>query len=73
MNFEKGKSYTIMVPSLGELRKAHIVELIENDMIVYKWFGKRKQWWHYFVESRDRMIFNVEQAEKYKESKQAKK
>ena len=55
MTFEKGKAYTIHISALGESRKAHIVELIENDMIVYKYFGKHKQWWHYFVQSRSEL------------------
>jgi hypothetical protein len=69
MTFEKGKSYTLYISSLGENRKCHIVELIENDMIVYKWFGKHKRWWHYFVESRRWLEWASEMAEKHKNVK----
>lgn len=64
MIFQKGKTYRIYVPSLGEIRKVHVVELIENDMIVYKWFGKHKQWWHYFVLSNDEFAHYLELAKK---------
>ncbi len=34
--------------------KCHIVALLKNEkqpQIVYKYYGKHKQWWHYFVVS----------------------
>ena len=68
MTFEKGKTYRIHDQSIGESRKIHIVELIENDMIVYKYFGKHKQWWHYFVESKKQLEFYFELAKKYDQS-----
>lgn len=51
MTFEKNKSYRVHLPFLGRVQRIHIVELIENDMIVYKYFGKHKQWWHYKINS----------------------
>lgn len=30
--------------------KIHILAVVEG-MIVYKWYGKHKQWWHYQIES----------------------
>lgn len=32
-------------------QKCHIVELIERDMIVFKWYSKYKQRWIYEVDS----------------------
>lgn len=66
MTFKKGKAYTIYISSVGENRKCHIVELIENDMIVYKYFGKHKQWWHYFVQSRSELEHYFELGKKMK-------
>lgn len=51
------------ISTLGEARKVHIVALIENDMVVYKYFGKHKQWWHYFVTSRTNIEFYIKMAE----------
>lgn len=33
------------------LYKCHVLAIVDEDMIVYKWYGKHKQWWHYNVES----------------------
>lgn len=33
--------------------KCHIVEMIECNMVVFKWYGKHKRWWHYQVEDAD--------------------
>lgn len=30
--------------------KCHVLAIVDEDMIVYKWFGRRKQWWHYEVD-----------------------
>lgn len=60
MTFKKGKSYHIWLMDAGWIQKIRIVELIENDMIVYKFFGKRKRWWHY-------RINHIREIEKYLE------
>jgi hypothetical protein len=39
--------------SYQNYRKCHIVNIFEDNeetMIVYKFYGKYKQWWHYEVE-----------------------
>ena len=30
--------------------KCHILAVVDNEYIVYKWYGKHKQYWHYQVE-----------------------
>ena len=35
--------------------KCHIVSLLKEEsepQIVYKYFGKHKQWWHYHIKSK---------------------
>lgn len=66
MTFEKNKSYHIYMFDTCRNQKIHIVELIENDMIVYKFFGKHKQWWHYKVESKRQIEFYFEMGKKEK-------
>lgn len=42
--------------------KCHIVGIVDENMIVYKWYGRHKQWWHYSVEAAwllDMIIPNV--------------
>ena len=29
--------------------KIHICSIIDNNMVVYKFYGKHKQWWHYDI------------------------
>jgi hypothetical protein len=39
----------------GDKRKYHIVSIIDepqDKMIVYKFYGIHKQWWHYEIESK---------------------
>ena len=33
-----------------KLYKCHVLAIVDEDMVVYKYFGRRKQWWHYEVE-----------------------
>ena len=28
----------------------HIVAIVDGSQVVYKYYGKHKQWWHYIVE-----------------------
>ena len=46
----------------GKPYKAHVVAVVDEDMVVYRWYGRHKQWWHYKVESEDAiqaMITNI--------------
>lgn len=49
MKFKKGETnHIIMGP--GKPYKIYILAIIETDMIVYRWYGRHKQWWHYVIE-----------------------
>jgi len=47
VDFKKGESYRAKIGTYNY--KIHILEIIEG-MIVYKYYGKHKQWWHYEIE-----------------------
>lgn len=66
MIFVKGKAYHVYDYSIGRTIKIHIVELIEGDHIVYKFFGKHKQWWHYRIVDRQTLEFMYNEAVKEK-------
>lgn len=57
IKFEKGQSYSeVQFYDRIEKYKIHIVEVIDEGMyfcplVVYRYFGKYKQWWHYEIES----------------------
>lgn len=69
MTFKKGRSYHIHLMDAGRSQKIHIVEIIENDMIVYKFFGKHKQWWHYRINHLSELETYFEIGKKYKMKK----
>lgn len=69
ITFQKGKSYRIHMPEVGEVRKIHIVEIVENDMIVYKFFGKNKQRWRYKIEHVSELQFWNKRAQEEKKTK----
>jgi len=40
--------------NLTHIHKCHVVMMLENEenpQVVFKYFGKYKQWWHYEIES----------------------
>jgi len=39
--------------------KIHICAIVDEEMVVYKYYGKHKQWWHYEVESRYELTSKV--------------
>jgi len=52
MEFKVGDKYYILNVGPGNKTmpyKIHIVAIVEG-MIVYKWYGKCKQYWHYIIE-----------------------
>lgn len=34
----------------GKPYKCHVRGVVDGGMIVYRWYGRHKQWWHYEVE-----------------------
>jgi hypothetical protein len=61
---KKGRKLSVQFSWSQYLHKIHILEVIDGEMVVYKYFGKHKQWWHYGVESWERIKFYYEQAKK---------
>ena len=33
------------------LYKCHVLAIVDDDKVVYKWYGRRKQYWRYEVDS----------------------
>lgn len=62
-----GQVFHAHLSANGRIYKIHIVKHIENDMIVFKWYGKHKQWWHYQVETRKSVEYMIERAFELKE------
>jgi hypothetical protein len=47
IDFSKGGTFYMPVGPVAY--KCHILEVIECNMVVFKWFGTHKPWWHYEV------------------------
>lgn len=45
---KKGRS--LQVRLCNGLYRIHIVEIVDCEMVVYRYYGIHKQWWHYGVE-----------------------
>ena len=37
--------------------KCYVLAVVDENYIVYKWYGKHKQWWHY--ECEDVFLFDM--------------
>lgn len=62
-----GECFYSIEPGLGEHYKCHVVAIVDENMVVYKWFGRRKRWWHYQVESLEQVEMRIERAAQRKE------
>ncbi len=59
-----GDSFRALVSGIPTY-KIHIIAVVDTDYIVYKYFGRHKQWWHYKVEHRDFVLLKIERAGAY--------
>ncbi len=65
IEFAEGQVYTAMPStSLPEKREIHIVAVIENNMVVFKFEAHHKRGWMYFVEHRNNVQRHIERATK---------
>lgn len=48
MEFKVGKSYKAKL-RVGAPYRIRVLAIVDDDQIVFKWYGRHKQWWHYEV------------------------
>lgn len=62
--FKVGGTHHIRIPSLKglELYKIHILAIVDESYVVYKWYGRHKQWWHYQVEHQEWLQAKIDRA-----------
>ena len=58
MEFKEGKSYYLYEDRAeNSVCKAHVLHILphpedpDDNLIVYRWFGKHKRWWWYGITS----------------------
>jgi hypothetical protein len=61
--FKEGETYYVFI-GVGKPYKIHIVAVVDEDMVVYKYYGRHKQRWHYAVRHREYLAFNIDLTEK---------
>ena len=64
--YKVGETYQIWMPP-GGFYKIHVLAIVDEEYIVYKWYGKHKQWWHYVVDHNYSITGRIERAEEMKE------
>ena len=69
----EGNSFRARVPFGGrESMKVHICYVLpskaysDETLVIYKVYGKHKQWWHEFMCDKEQMEFYIELAERNK-------
>lgn len=62
MKFAIGETHKARIN--GYVYKIHIVGIVDDVMVVYKYYGKHKQWWHYGVKREDDLSFYIEMADR---------
>lgn len=60
MKFKKGQTYRAAIQGMN-IYKIHILAVIEG-MVVYRWYGRHKQWWHYSIETKEMVEFFIKNA-----------
>ena len=51
-NLTNGDPFQMHQSVSGHFYKCHVLAIVDDEMIVYKWYGKHNQCWHYQVEYR---------------------
>jgi hypothetical protein len=52
----------------GKPYKIHILSLLKSDgnnLVIYKWYGRHKQWWHYEIKEDYLLEIEIEGCKKY--------
>lgn len=61
--FKVGDTFHILLNGQNPAKpphKCHVVGIVDVDYVVYKWYGRHKQWWHYDVMSASELIWRID-------------
>lgn len=61
MIFTVGDTHPLKIGQGGPY-KIHILAIIDGDQIVYKWYGRHKQWWNYEIRLAQILAVQIEYA-----------
>ena len=63
--FKVGDTFHVLRGAPRIPYKIHILAIIQ-DMVVFRWYGKHKQWWHYEIEDQYFLESQIEHCEEMK-------
>ena len=70
--FKPGDTYHILNGPV-HTNKIHVLTVVDDEYVVFKWYGRYKQWWHYQVEHEELLDIKTRRAEEWKKkNKEAK-
>ena len=61
INFQVGESYRAKLGHFLVPKRVHVLAIVEG-MVVIKWYGTHKQWWHYEVVHPETLSWCVDRA-----------
>ncbi len=61
VGFKEGSTFWIH-RGPGKPYKAHVLAIVDQDWVVFKWYGRHKQWWHYNVDHKSGLRIQIEHA-----------
>lgn len=64
MDFAVGETHHLMLGAIKPY-KIHIVAIVDEVQIVYKYYGRTKQWWHYGIDHKDILEARIEIANRW--------
>ena len=56
--------YSATKGRLGERYKCHVLAIVDDSYVVYKWYGRCKQWWHYEIGHKNFLEMEIERDSK---------
>jgi hypothetical protein len=59
MEFKVGETYRVGITGIKPY-KIHICAIVDDNMVVFKWYGRHKQKWHYHIEEKEMVIWRIE-------------
>ena len=65
VNYKVGDTFHLN-KGLLPLYKCHVVGIVDEIMVVYRWYGRHKQWWHYSVDPSWLLDMMIPQAQELK-------
>jgi len=58
MKYKKGDTHYVFIGP-GKPYKIHILAVVDKYQIVFRWYGRRNQWWNYEIWHREMLDIRI--------------